>query len=117
MGCQAGYYLSSAVLLHVIIKIMIKTINGIDKYIVRLPQVNNGEPTIKGTRMPVSFVMDQIEIGWSLDQIAEGYDLTLSIVKKISLLMPQHALQTQSKEKTGKTARISNNGQQSASSL
>jgi uncharacterized protein (DUF433 family) len=37
------------------------------------PRVCNGKPVIKGTRIPVSVVLDQIAAGDSWDDIVKGY--------------------------------------------
>jgi len=37
------------------------------------PKVCNGKPVIKGTRIPVSVVLDQIAAGDSWDTITRGY--------------------------------------------
>jgi len=37
------------------------------------PKVCNGKPVIKGTRIPVSVILDQIADGESWDAIIEGY--------------------------------------------
>jgi len=37
------------------------------------PKVCNGKPVIKGTRIPVSVILDQIAAGDSWDTIIEGY--------------------------------------------
>ena len=37
------------------------------------PKVCNGRPVIKGTRIPVSVILEQIAEGESLDSILEGY--------------------------------------------
>lgn len=37
------------------------------------PKVCNGKPVIKGTRIPVSIVIDQVASGESWDNIIKGY--------------------------------------------
>ncbi len=37
------------------------------------PKVCNGKPVIKGTRIPVSVILDQIAAGDSWDSIIRGY--------------------------------------------
>ena len=37
------------------------------------PRVCNGKPVIKGTRIPVSVILDQIAAGDPLDDILKGY--------------------------------------------
>jgi len=37
------------------------------------PRVCNGKPVIKGTRIPISVILDQIAAGDSWDTIVQGY--------------------------------------------
>ena len=37
------------------------------------PRVCNGKPVVKGTRIPVSVILDQISEGESWDSVLEGY--------------------------------------------
>ena len=37
------------------------------------PKVCNGKPVIKGTRIPISVILDQIAAGESWDEIIGGY--------------------------------------------
>ena len=41
--------------------------------IIRDPKILAGKPTIKGTRIPVSLILNQIAHGYSFDRIIEAY--------------------------------------------
>jgi uncharacterized protein (DUF433 family) len=43
------------------------------KYIMRDPKIQHGEPCFKGTRIPVSVVLDNIKAGVALEEITKSY--------------------------------------------
>ena len=54
------------------------------EYIVSIPGVENGLPLIKGTRLPVSFVLKQFSLGWNINEIVERYpEIDIRLLGKI----------------------------------
>ncbi|MFC1547705.1 Eco57I restriction-modification methylase domain-containing protein [Candidatus Neomarinimicrobiota bacterium] len=45
----------------------------IDEYVVRDSQINNGEPTLAGTRIAVQMIYDLLQQGWTFTQVLESY--------------------------------------------
>jgi len=50
-------------------------------YIEVNPEICNGKPVIKGTRITVKLILDLIANGWSIKEIMEEYDLSEEQVK------------------------------------
>ena len=46
----------------------------IDKLIAINPEVCFGKPHIKGTRIKVSFILELVSSGWTIEQILQEYD-------------------------------------------
>ncbi|WP_457559397.1 DUF433 domain-containing protein [Candidatus Harpocratesius sp.] len=46
------------------------------KRIIIDPSICVGKPCIKGTRLPVDFILELLAQDWSYDQIQEEYDIT-----------------------------------------
>jgi uncharacterized protein (DUF433 family) len=40
------------------------------------PEVMMGKPCIKGTRLTVEFVLEQLSNGWSIEDLVQNYSLT-----------------------------------------
>jgi len=51
------------------------------EYIEVNPDVCNGKPVIKGTRITVKLILDLLANGWSIKDIMEEYDLSEEQVK------------------------------------
>ena len=47
--------------------------SGADGRIVIDPRIMGGKPVIKGTRIPVYFILELIANGWSIDDILREY--------------------------------------------
>ena len=47
--------------------------NNMNKHITIDPRICNGKPVIKGTRIPVSVIIEQVAEGESWDKILTGY--------------------------------------------
>ena len=37
------------------------------------PAILAGKPIIRGTRIPVDLILEQLELGWSVDEVVAGY--------------------------------------------
>ena len=46
---------------------------GIEERIVVNPKIMGGKPVIKGTRIPVYFILELIASGWTIDDILKEY--------------------------------------------
>ena len=46
------------------------------EYIEVNPEICNGKPVIKGTRITVKLILDLIANGWSIKEITEEYNLS-----------------------------------------
>ena len=46
---------------------------GIGERIIIDPKIMGGKPVIKGTRIPVYFILELIANGWTIDDILEEY--------------------------------------------
>lgn len=47
---------------------------NVDEIIAIDPDICFGKPHIKGTRIKVSFILELISSGWTIDQILDEYD-------------------------------------------
>lgn len=57
------------------------------------PKVCNGRPVIKGTRIPVSVIIEQLAEGESWDEILEGYpELTRRISMQPFVMQGHHLI-------------------------
>ena len=52
------------------------------EYIEVKPEVCNGKPVIKGTRITVQLILELLANGWSIKDITEEYNLTEEQVKE-----------------------------------
>ena len=52
------------------------------EYIEVNPEVCNGKPVIKGTRITVQLILELLANGWSIKDITEEYNLTEEQVKE-----------------------------------
>jgi uncharacterized protein (DUF433 family) len=43
------------------------------QYIHSDPEVLQGKPVVKGTRLSVSFILQLFAVGWSVEQVLENY--------------------------------------------
>ncbi|NTU46228.1 DUF433 domain-containing protein [Candidatus Roizmanbacteria bacterium] len=50
-----------------------KKLSLIKDYITIKPGVEHGKPLLKGTRLPVSFILDQFVLGWNIKEIKSRY--------------------------------------------
>jgi uncharacterized protein (DUF433 family) len=46
------------------------------------PKVCNGKPVVKGTRIPVSVIIELVAEGYSWDKILAGYPELTNVLKK-----------------------------------
>lgn len=61
-----------------------KNKKSISDYITIIPKIRDGKPLIKGTIIPVEFILNQISLGWSLKEIKERYpEINYSYLVKI----------------------------------
>lgn len=52
------------------------------------PEILNGKPVIRGTRLAVNFLLGLLEQGWSESQILESYPhLSLQALQAVSKLL------------------------------
>ena len=59
-------------------------LNKIRPYISINRNVVNGEPLFKGTRIPVSFVVEQLSLGWNLKDIKKRHpELNFYHIRKV----------------------------------
>ena len=59
-------------------------LNKIKPYIFISNNVSNGEPLFKGTRIPVSFVLEQFTLGWNIKDIKNRHpELNYFHIKKV----------------------------------
>lgn len=47
---------------------------SVDEIITIDPEICFGKPHIKGTRIKVSFILELVSSGWTIDEILEEYD-------------------------------------------
>lgn len=45
------------------------------------PEIRFGKPVIKGTRVPVDLIVGKLAGGMTMDEVADGYGLTLDQVR------------------------------------
>ncbi len=71
--------------------------------IISNPEILGGKPVFKGTRVPVSNLMEYIESGYAVNDFLEGFPtVKKSQVKQVLNLLSNHILQS---AKTKNTAR------------
>jgi uncharacterized protein (DUF433 family) len=46
---------------------------NLSRWIIQDPQINSGEPTLKGTRIAVKLIADLLNQGWTFAQVLESY--------------------------------------------
>jgi uncharacterized protein (DUF433 family) len=54
------------------------------------PSVQSGAPVLRGTRMPVSAIIDNFEYGLSAKEISEQFEVSESIVETILTYARSH---------------------------
>ncbi len=67
------------------------------KFIVAAPRVCRGRPTFKYTRIEVSFVLDLLAAGWSVDKVSQEYkasNLSAAAIKEAIQIAKQALLKT-----------------------
>jgi uncharacterized protein (DUF433 family) len=92
--------------------------HNISDYTVVIPGVENEKPLFKGTRLPVSFILDQIKLGWNINQIKQRYpEIKKSyLVNILEILSYQIDTPNDGKKETY-NSRYSHDGCQSAAAL
>ncbi|TAL50419.1 DUF433 domain-containing protein [Patescibacteria group bacterium] len=59
--------------------------------IIRDPKILGGKPIIKGTRISVDFILEQLAIGISVEDIIEGYpQLSRPLIQETSSNSKKH---------------------------
>ena len=56
------------------------------------PEIQSGAPVLKGTRVPVSAIVDNAEDGLSPEEIVEQFPVTLDQVKAILAYADEHRI-------------------------
>lgn len=56
------------------------------------PNVQSGEPVLRGTRMPVSAIVDNFNYGVSVGEIAEQFELSSGRIEAIVAYAQTHRL-------------------------
>ena len=52
------------------------------EYIVAAPGVCGGRPTFKYTRIDVEYALGRLSMGWTVEQVAESYSLSVDAVRE-----------------------------------
>jgi len=61
-------------------------------YIHSDPEILSGKPVVKGTRLPVDFLLDLLAAGWSEEQLFESYpNLTRDSLRAVYAFAAQSA--------------------------
>ena len=56
------------------------------------PEIQSGAPVVKGTRVPVSAIVDNAEDGLTAEEIVEQFPVTLDQVKAILAYAHEHRI-------------------------
>jgi uncharacterized protein (DUF433 family) len=56
------------------------------------PEIQSGAPVLKGTRVPVSAIVDNAEDGLSPEEIVEQFPVTLGQVKAVLAYADEHRI-------------------------
>jgi uncharacterized protein (DUF433 family) len=56
------------------------------------PEVQSGAPVLRGTRMPVSAIVDNFEYGVSIDDIAQQFEISTERVAAVVAYAKAHRI-------------------------
>jgi len=71
--------------------------------IISNPEILGGKPVFKGTRVPVSNLIEYIESGYTIDDFLEGFPTVKKIqVKQVLDLLSKHILQSGENQSTSR---------------
>ena len=56
------------------------------------PQVQSGAPVLRGTRLPVSAIVDNYDYGLSFEEISEQFQVSIDRVREILQYVASHRI-------------------------